>query len=459
MPERGSETDILSVSQLTHALRDLLEGAYPSVWVEGEISNFSAPASGHWYFTVKDEGASLSAAMFRGQNRRVRFRPEGGMSVLCHGRISVYPPRGNYQLIVDRIEPRGVGDLRLAFEQMRARLHSEGLFDESRKRQLPFLPVRVGIVTSPTGAAIRDMMRVLVQRYRPLEILLAPARVQGEGAAEEIAAALDLLDVDGRAQVVLCGRGGGSLEDLWAFNEETVARAIARCRIPVVSAVGHEVDVTIADLVADVRAATPSNAAELAVPVRAELDAALDDLRERLAQAAARDLDRKRALQQRLERHLIDPRRYLQIQAQRRDELEQRLFEGLERDIARRRERSLNALRRLRSASPAAHVRRGRDRLTSAVAALAQAQRHGWSLRQGALERTAGRLDALSPLGVLARGYAMASKDGRILREAGRVHSGDLVRVRLHRGELGCTVDEVMTGAAGGGDGEPDRDP
>ena len=443
MPIQANEGDVLTVEELTRQLRGLLESAYSSVWVEGEISNFSVPGSGHWYFTLKDERASLSAAMFRGHNRRVRFRPEGGMSVLCHGRISVYPPRGNYQLIVDRIEPRGVGDLRLAFEQMRARLATEGLFDDAQKQPLPFLPVRIGIVSSPTGAAVRDMLRVLVQRYRPLEILLAPTRVQGEGAAEEIAAALELLDADGRAQVILCGRGGGSLEDLWAFNEEIVARAIARCSIPVISAVGHEVDVTIADLVADVRAATPSNAAEIAVPVRVELDAQLEDLRGRLIRVVRRDIGHRRLTQRRLRRHLIDPRRYLQIQAQRRDELDQRMRAAVTRDLGWRRERALAARRRLSAASPALGLRSGRERLASALASLSGAQRLDLARRRGALERAGGRLDALSPLGVLGRGYSIASKEGRILLDVNDLRVGDLFHVRLHRGEVSGTVDEL----------------
>ena len=445
----SSEGDVLTVSGLTRQLRERLESAYPSVWIEGELGNFSAPGSGHWYFTLKDEGASLSAAMFRGQNRRVRFRPESGMSVLCHGRISVYPPRGNYQLIVDRVEPRGVGDLRLAFEQMRARLAAEGLFDDRRKQRLPFLPVRIGIVTSPTGAAVRDMLRVLFERYRPLEILLAPARVQGDGAAEEIASALRLLDADGRSQVILCGRGGGSLEDLWAFNEEVVARAIACCGIPVISAVGHEVDVTIADLVADVRAATPSNAAEIAVPVRAELDASLEDLHERLVRVAVRGIDRRRTVQRRLRGHLIDPRRYLQIQSQRRDELEGRMRSALARNLDRRRDRARVARRRLATASPFERIQGGRERLASTLAALASARRLGVSRRQGALAHAAGRLDALSPLGVLSRGYAIASKEGRLLLGVDDLGVGDLIHVKLHRGDLACTVDEVRADGEG----------
>ncbi len=420
MPELPGREDVLAVGELTRRVRGLLEGAFPEVWVEGELSNYTAHGSGHWYFTLKDADASLSCAMFRGLNRRVRFRPEHGMAVLCHGRISVYPPRGNYQLIVDRMEPQGQGALQLAFEQLRSKLEAEGLFAPERKRRLPALPVRIGIVTSPTGAALRDMLRVLGERYEPLEILLAPARVQGEGAAGEVAAALDLLDRDGRAQVILCGRGGGSLEDLWAFNEEVVARAIARCSIPVISAVGHEVDVTIADLVADVRAATPSNAAELAVPVRAELDAALADLERRLAGAWQRGAARERERLGGLRGRLIDPRRHLQIQAQRRDELHERL---------------------VRVAG--GRVERVRGRVDDAGGRLARAGRHRLQGVRGRLGEASATLHALSPLQVLGRGYSITFAGEAAVRDAADVAPGDGVRVRLHRGALACTVDEV----------------
>lgn len=416
-PDRG---DVLSVGELTRRVRGLLEGAYPSVWVEGEISNYTAHGSGHWYFTLKDADASLSCAMFRGHNRRVRFDPEHGMAVRCQGRISVYPPRGNYQLIVERMEPQGQGALQIAFEQLRRKLEAEGLFAAQRKRPLPSLPVRIGIVTSPTGAALRDMLRVLGERFEPLEVLLAPARVQGHGAAAEISAALDLLDRDGHAQVVLCGRGGGSLEDLWAFNEEQVARAIARCSIPVISAVGHEVDVTIADLVADVRAATPSNAAEIAVPVRAELDALRRDLDGRLMAAWYRTAQREQERLGSLRARLIDPRRHLQIQAQRRDELEARLARA-----GRQR------------------VERVRGRVDEAAGRLVRAGRHRVQIVAGSLGAVTARLDALSPLAVLGRGYAIAFDGERVVRDAAAMAPGDALRLRLHRGALSCTVDAI----------------
>ncbi len=435
--------EILTVTELARQLKGVLEGAFASVWVEGEISNYTAHGSGHWYFTLKDDGASLSSAMFRGSNRHVRFRPEHGMAVLCRGRISLYPPHGRTQLIVDRMEPRGVGALQAAFEQLRARLEAEGLFDTSRKRELPFLPACVGVVTSPTGAALRDVLRVLYERYRPMEVLLAPSRVQGDGAAEEVAAALDLLNADGRPDVIICGRGGGSLEDLWAFNEETVARAIVRSRIPVISAVGHEVDVTIADLVADRRAATPSNAAEIAVPVRAELDATLGELQQRLITAWNRGARRRQEVQQRLRRHLVDPRRYLQIQAQRRDELQGRLTVAHHRNLDDLRERLHNLAQRLEAGSPTQRIVAERRNVRAAREALVRSQQHLVALKGASLRQAAGRLDALSPLAVLERGYSITSRDGTPLTAAAAVEPGERVDVRLHEGALVCTVDEV----------------
>jgi exodeoxyribonuclease VII large subunit len=435
--------EILTVTALAHQLKGVLEGAFASVWVEGEISNFTAHGSGHWYFTLKDDGASLSSVMFRGSNQRVRFRPEHGMAVLCRGRISLYPPHGRTQLIVDRMEPRGVGALQAAFEQLRARLEAEGLFDASRKRELPFLPACVGVVTSPTGAALRDVLRVLYERYQPMEVLLAPSRVQGDGAALEVADALDLLNADGRPDVIICGRGGGSLEDLWAFNEETVARAIARSRIPVISAVGHEVDVTIADLVADRRAATPSNAAEIAVPVRAELDAALEELQQRLITAWDRGARRRLEVQQRLRRHLVDPRRYLQIQAQRRDELQGRLDGARQRHAGDLHERLRNLAQRLEAGSPTQRIVTERRNVRAAREALLRSQHHLVALKGASLRQAAGRLNALSPLSVLERGYSITSRDGTPLTAAADVEPGERVDVRLHEGALVCTVDEV----------------
>ncbi|HXG04019.1 MAG TPA: exodeoxyribonuclease VII large subunit, partial [Candidatus Binatia bacterium] len=266
-----SQRAVLTVTQLTEQLRRTVEERFPAVWVEGEISNFRLYGSGHAYFTLKDEGAQLRAVMFRTRTRRLRFEPTDGLHVLAFGALEVYPQRGEYQLVVELLEPRGVGALQLAFEQLKQRLGAEGLFDAGRKRPLPRFPRRIGLVTSPDGAALRDMLRIIGRRFAGLSIVLAPCRVQGEGAAEEIAQGLADLNRLGGVDVIIVGRGGGSLEDLWAFNEEVVARAIAASKVPVISAVGHEVDVTIADFVADVRAPTPSAAAEMVAARRDEL--------------------------------------------------------------------------------------------------------------------------------------------------------------------------------------------
>src|SRR3989475_2988824 len=285
-----AERAILSVSQLTDQLRGIVEEKFPAVWVEGEISNFRLYGSGHAYFTLKDEGAQLRAVLFRNRARRLRFEPGDGQHVLAFGSLEIYAQRGEYQFVVELLEPRGLGALQLAFEQLKARLGAEGLFAESRKRALPRFPRRIGIVTSPSGAAVRDILRIIGRRFAGLSIVLAPARVQGDGAAREIAAGIADLNALGDVDVIIVGRGGGSLEDLWAFNEEAVARAIAASKVPVVSAVGHEVDFTIADFVADLRAPTPSAAAELVVREKQAVVDTLAQLRVRLERTAARPL-------------------------------------------------------------------------------------------------------------------------------------------------------------------------
>ncbi len=295
-PARGEPVEppkIFSVAELTKNIRSLLEGNFGEVWVCGEISNFKAHTNGHFYFSLKDEKAQLSAVMFRGANAKLAFRLQDGIEVICHGRISVYEARGQYQIILDYLEPKGIGALQLAFEQLKKKLGAEGLFDVARKRALPFLPKKIGVVTSPTGAAIRDILNILRRRYPDIEVLLIPVKVQGDGAAIEIAAALELMNEQTDVDVIIVGRGGGSIEDLWAFNEEVVARAIFKSQIPVVSAVGHEVDFTIADFVADVRAPTPSAAAELVVPRKQDLEMTIQTMRTRLIQAVSKDFPQR----------------------------------------------------------------------------------------------------------------------------------------------------------------------
>ena len=393
----------VSVTQLTQYIKLLLDRdeILSQVCVRGELSNFKAHSSGHLYFTLKDEGAVISCVMFRSDTMKLRFRPESGMKVILYGRVSLFPKSGQYQIYVTHLQPDGVGALAVAFEQLKHRLHDEGLFDQSHKKALPIYPQRVALVTSPTGAAVRDMIRILGRRWPMAEVLVCPVRVQGEGAAEEIADMLDYLDKHALADVIITGRGGGSMEDLWAFNEEILARAIWRCRIPVISAVGHEPDVTISDYVADVRAATPSNGAELAVRDSAALQSALHQLQVRMEQAQIQKLHR---LQQRLDalsksRVLRQPDAYLRQQELHLEMLRQRLEHSGEVLLAKNRQR---------------------------------------------FERTAAKLDALSPLKVLSRGYAMVTHEDAVIRETAQINPGDAITVSLSDGTAQCTVNTVQ---------------
>lgn len=395
--------EALSVSELTAQIKDLLEGSFPQVWVAGELSNCSRPQSGHWYFSLKDERAQLRAVIWRSTAARLKFDLADGLEVVCRGSLDVYPPRGSYQLVVDQLLPKGVGALELALRKLREKLTAEGLFDAARKRPLPAFPQRVGVITSPTGAAIRDFLEVLRRRWHGAHVLIIPVRVQGEGAAREIAEGVKLaqrlqpeLDV-----LVLC-RGGGSLEDLWAFSEEPVVRAVAASRIPTVTAIGHEIDVTLADLAADVRALTPSEAAERILPAHAEVLAAVKKQRQRLQIAMARRIERARARWD-----VLAARRPLR-----------RPFDFL-RDLDRR----LDELSvRGRRAMVQVHRAEG-DRLA----------------------RLAGKLESLSPLAVLGRGYSITQKEatGEVVRDAHNVAVGDRLVSRFLQGRATSRVNAV----------------
>ena len=415
-----AERAVLTVSALTIELRAVLEERFPAVWVEGEISNFRLYGSGHAYFTLKDAEAQLRCVLFRNRGRRIKFEPADGLHVMAFGSVEVYAQRGEYQLVVELLEPKGLGALQLAFEQLKARLGAEGLFDTARKRELPRFPKKIGIVTSPSGAALRDMLRVIGRRFGELHIVIAPCRVQGEGAAEEIAQGLHDLNALGSVDVIIVGRGGGSLEDLWAFNEEVVARAICASKAPVISAVGHEVDFTIADFVADLRAPTPSAAAELVVREKQAVVDALDELARRLQRAAHRPLSDL---------------------GRRVDELGLRLRRGMHADWRRAAHRVALATAALRASSPVARVSNGRHRLERLEAQLRNEIRHALDQARHHLGEAAGRLDSLSPLAVLGRGYSLTrTPDGRIVRSARQVGAGDDVRVLLHEGSLECRV-------------------
>lgn len=447
----------LTVSELTESVRKAIEARFSSVWVEGEISNFKAHSSGHWYFTIKDEGAQLRAKCFRSANSRIRFRPTDGLHVRARGRLTVYETRGEYELIVEALDPVGAGALQVAFEQLRDRLQTEGLFAKELKRPLPVFPGRVGVVTSPTGAAIRDILNVISRRTRTVHVLFSPARVQGDGAGRDIARAIKLINDhharaqrDGRQQdlvdVLIVGRGGGSTEDLWAFNEEEVARAIRASLIPVISAVGHETDFTIADFVADRRAATPSAAAELVAAREDQLCSALAQMGQSLS---------------RLMRYkIVNARTRVQEQAlsQVFDEVRGKLRDaGASTSGARHRLQIL-----INAALRNAHLRADplsrslaplqlRSRLAEARARFDTAYTDcdtafGKQLDEAKkrLGLAAASLDALSPLAVLQRGYAIAqSEDGRLLRDATSVSIGGSVRVRLAKGTLGARVESI----------------
>ncbi len=443
----GSRSRPFTVSDLNALAREMLEARFSSVFLVGEISNFKAHGSGHWYFTLKDDRAQVGAAMFRYTNRLIRFRPADGMKVLVRGSVGLYEPRGQYQVVVETMEPVGMGELQAAFEELKGRLRAEGLFDDRRKRPLPALPRCIGVATSPTGAAVRDILRVLERRGADLHVLIAPCRVQGEDAAGEIVSAIRLLDARPEVEVIIVGRGGGSLEDLWAFNEEPVARAIAATRLPVVSAVGHEVDFTIADFVADLRAPTPSAAAEIVLRSREELAARVAHAASGLVRSATILLGARRARLERAagSRALIGVESRGRESLQTLDDLSGRLTRSGLAMIESARGRLGLAEQRLSPRSLRAEVRSRRERLAGVVSTLEAAARARVAVQRERLGRCAGRLESLSPLGVLERGYAIChdAATGAILREAVPSLRGRDVRVRLHRGALRCEVTRV----------------
>ena len=440
------ERRVFTVSELTLGLKATLEEAFPAVWVEGEISNLRTPGSGHAYFTLKDEGAQLSAVLFRGRGRRVRFELEDGMQVLAFGGLDVYAARGQYQLVVEMMEPKGLGALQLAFEQLKRKLEVEGLFDEGRKRPLPAFPRVIGVVTSPTGAAIRDILNIIGRRFGDLRILITPVRVQGDEAPGEVVQALanlqEILDLD----VIIVGRGGGSIEDLWAFNDEGVARAIAACRVPVISAVGHETDFTIADFVADLRAPTPSGAAELVVREKLVVIETLADLYARLKQAVTSEVAayRERVVFLSRRRVLTDPARALRDLHRRLDELQGRLRLGLRSSQRQVRHRVALATGALRRSIPLARIAGGVALLTQLRGRLVASAQHSLKASRSRFAESVGRLESLSPLGVLARGYSVTRlASGEVVRSAGQVAVGDPLEILLHQGALGARVTDV----------------
>lgn len=445
MTQNDSRDMIFSVSALTQLIKQRLEGQFMDVWVEGEISNLRIPASGHLYLTLKDEDAQLRCVLFRSSGRSLRFAPKDGQRVLCRGRVTVYEPRGDYQLIVDYLEPRGIGALQLAFEQLKERLQKEGLFDPSRKKPLPVLPRRIGIVTSPTGAAIRDILKVLRRRFSNMDLLIHPVPVQGEGSAHLIASAIDELNAMGGFDILIVTRGGGSLEDLWAFNEEEVARAIFRSKIPVISAIGHEVDYTIADFVADLRAPTPSAAAEMVVRTKKELKDQIESARARLGQGILHHLEKARSRFDARQRVLRDPRRMIEATLLRLDEWNGRIRQGLKNTLRHHAERLLHATQSLRHRSPQERLYRYATQAQELTKRFELQIGFYLHQKRGRLESVLSTLNHLSPLAILSRGYSITWKlpERVLLKEARSVDGGARVHVRLHEGSLICRVEET----------------
>jgi exodeoxyribonuclease VII large subunit len=439
MPGRRAWT----VSELTVKIRDLLAKNFTDITVQGEISNCREAQSGHIYFTLKDDRAQVRCVFFKQQQRGIKFRPEDGLQMTVRGSLSVYETRGEYQIYVEHLEPIGLGALQLAFEQLKKRLEAEGLFDAARKKPLPMLPSRIGIITSPRGAAVRDVVRILTRRFPNVHLTVYPVRVQGQGSAQEIVKALKFFNVKKIVDVLVLARGGGSMEDLWAFNEEIVARAIFASEIPVISGVGHETDFTIADFVADVRASTPSAAAELVVQTRREFDKHIADLRETLA-----GLIRYRLLEFSRRVHELSARRgfrrpldLLRQQRQRADEMTSRLALGLRARLEQSRKRFTAAHLRIASFDFRMKIAAFRLRLEKRTAELGVRIERLLRNKRDRLEKLALQLQERSPLRVLERGYAIATDAaGNLLRDAAQVGLGDTVAIQLHRGRLTTEV-------------------
>ncbi len=434
----------LTVSELNHQARHLLESSFMQVWVEGELSGFSRPSSGHWYFSLKDQKCQIRCAMFRGANQRIRTLPREGDQIRIRGKVTLYENRGDFQIIVEHLEPAGLGALQQAFEALKARLQGEGLFDPARKKPIPATPRHIGVVTSPTGAAIHDILTVLKRRCPAIPVTLYPTAVQGQPATADIVQAIARAQQHGLADVLIIGRGGGSLEDLWCFNEEAVARAIAACPIPTVSAVGHEVDVTIADFVADLRAPTPSAAAEKISPDQQDWLRRLTEQQGRLGQSARRLLQRLDNQLGHLSARLRDPRRELLEKAQRMDELELRLNKAIRDRLDQQKRKTDYLLQRMSAQSPRRTLKTVREQTQRLEERLTLATRHQLRQKDERLQHIAQTLHVVSPLATLGRGYAIVKDDNdRIVRKAGDLETGSQITARLGHGSVSARVTEI----------------
>ncbi len=436
---------ILTVSELTLQVKKYLEKGFEEVWLEGEISNFRSPSSGHCYFTLKDDTSQIRAVIFRFMGRYLKFQPENGLQIICRGRISLYEPRGEYQIILDYMEPKGVGALQIAFDQLKEKLEKEGLFDPEHKKPLPFLPTTIGVVTSPTGAVIKDIINVIGRRFPNVALLINPVKVQGEGSSQEIATAIEALNRIPGVDVIILARGGGSLEDLWSFNEEIVARAIYHSTIPVVSAVGHEIDFTIADFVADLRAPTPSAAAELVVRDKKELARLIASLSDRLRNRIVQVIETEKQQSPFLQKRLPDLRLRLGDLHLRADDLKTRLAPRVLHLLRLRQEMLKGQRVRLLLRNPRLIIEDACKRVTLSEKGLTNGIRLVIQQFRQRCATYAGALDGLSPLNVLQRGYSITRllPSYQIVKESTVLSPGDRVNVVLGKGDICCTVEKI----------------
>jgi len=436
---------IYSVSELTKKIQNALEERFDVLWLEGEISNFSAPVSGHYYMALKDERAQIRAVMFRSQAHHLMFLPKNGMKILARGRLGLYAPRGEYQIILDYIEPMGVGALALAFEQLKKKLAAQGVFDKAIKKPLPFLPQYVAVISSPTGAAIRDFLKVIGRRFANMEIILIPVRVQGDEAVSDMVEALDLVNRELKVDVIVLTRGGGSLEDLWAFNHEDLALAIRRSKIPVVSAVGHEIDITISDLAADFRAPTPSAAAELLVAEKATLVNRLDEIKARLISGIMNNIRYGAQRLAHLIRLLKDPKKRIAESWMRLDEKHSRLIKTIYSAISDKQKDLDHEQRSLLANSPVVRIKSMGQKIDFHKHALVTSMENCLKGMRSPLSLLEKRLTDLSPLSVLKRGYSITRRlpEKTVIRDCFTLNKGDRVQVLLSEGEIECRVEKI----------------
>lgn len=438
---QNSDPAILSVEQLNIHIKQLLEGQVGAVWVKGELSNFKAHSSGHFYFSLKDAKSQLTAVMFRGHNSRLKFKPHDGMEVVVRGRITVYEPRGNYQLMCEMMEPVGAGALQKAFEQLKLKLKNEGLFESTRKKAIPTFPKHIAVVTSPTGAAIRDILNVLSRRAKAIEVTVVPTVVQGESAAPQICEALKkAMELPG-VDAIIVGRGGGSIEDMWCFNDEKLARLIASSSIPIISAVGHEIDFTIADFAADLRAPTPSAAAELVAKSSAELSVKIKSAERMLYHTLEKKLKLLKENIRGLSKRLVDPKRRLQDLELRNDDLLDRLELAMKRHFLDLDHRIV--LLRQRLGNPAERIEKKRKEVVYLSSRLEKTAQFSIEKKRARMARLFGILDSLSPLRVVERGYSIVTKQKKIIKSSEQVRVGDNLEVRLAKGSLTVAVSEL----------------